>query len=99
MTNLAYDGSANDGSICLRAVDLALRAPSWVDNPITGWSAYRLGVFALAMLVAWRQGHVALTAAGLIAASRVWVGGHYPHGVRLGARLKDGALCPLLAAA
>ncbi|MFJ6434263.1 phosphatase PAP2 family protein [Streptomyces sp. NPDC091416] len=77
--------------------------------------------FAL-LLVSRRLGLVALAAAALMAASRVWVGAHYPHDVLAGfllgtlvallttwavrrkqgaiaARLKDGPLRPLLAAA
>ncbi|SEE44451.1 undecaprenyl-diphosphatase [Streptomyces sp. 2131.1] len=52
---LAYDGSAIDGSAYLKITDLADRAPGWVDSLITSWSAYGLGVFALLMLVAWWQ--------------------------------------------
>ncbi|MFI5867983.1 phosphatase PAP2 family protein [Streptomyces sp. NPDC051546] len=197
-----YDGSAIDGRAYLDIVDLARRAPGWVDSLIAGWSAYGLGVFALLMLLAWwqarragtpaavtalavplvtvlafgvdsllklavredrpcqrlsvvileacpapgdwsfpsnhaalasaaafalllvsrRLGLIALAAAILMAASRVWVGVHYPHDVLIGfavgalvallatwavrrkqialaARLKDGPLRPLLAAA
>ncbi|WP_329061152.1 phosphatase PAP2 family protein [Streptomyces sp. NBC_01429] len=197
-----YDGSAIDGPAYREIVDLAHRAPGWVDSLITGWSAYGLGVFALLMLLAWwqarragtpaavtalavplvtvlafgidsllklavredrpcqqlsvvtleacpaagdwsfpsnhaalasaaafalllvsrRVGLIALAAAVLMAASRVWVGVHYPHDVLVGfavgalvallatwavrrkqselaARLKDGPLRPLLAAA
>lgn len=77
--------------------------------------------FAL-LLVSRRLGVIALAAAILMAASRVWVGVHYPHDVLIGfavgalvallatwavrrkqstlaARLKDGPLRPLLAAA
>ncbi|MEV0915688.1 hypothetical protein AB0I93_15655 [Streptomyces sp. NPDC049967] len=97
--NLANDGSANDGSTCLRGVGLAVRAPSWVDNLINDSSAYGLGERAPVVRVAWWLGHVALAEAGLTAASQRWLGVHDPYEVRVGARLKDGVPCPVPAAA
>lgn len=65
--NLAYDGSAIDGPAYLDIVDLAHRAPGWLDSLITGWSAYGLGVFALLMLVAWWRARRAGTPAAVTA--------------------------------
>ncbi|MGW3494527.1 phosphatase PAP2 family protein [Streptomyces sp. NPDC001020] len=160
----AFDGSTIDGSAYTDVVDLARRAPSWLDSVISAWSAYGLGLFAALMVLAWwrarrtgsgaalvalavplvvvlayaansglkllirenrpcqslhvttleacpapgdwsfpsnhaaiaaaaavalffvsrRIGYVALVAAAAMAASRVWVGAHYPHDVAVG---------------
>ncbi|WP_330295242.1 phosphatase PAP2 family protein [Streptomyces sp. NBC_00503] len=65
--HLAYDGSAIDGPAYLDVVDLAHRAPGWLDSLITGWSAYGLGAFALLMLIAWWQARRAGTPAAVTA--------------------------------
>nr|WSX48509.1 phosphatase PAP2 family protein [Streptomyces sp. NBC_00974] len=62
-----YDGSAIDGPAYLEFVDLAHRAPGWVDSLISAWSAYGLGAFALLMLVAWWQARRAGTPAAVTA--------------------------------
>ncbi|MGW5475180.1 phosphatase PAP2 family protein [Streptomyces sp. NPDC004008] len=160
----AFDGSSLDGDAYTDVVDLAHRAPSWLDSLVSAWSTYGLGVFAVLMLAAWwrarragpgsalvalavplvvllgfaansvvkllvredrpcqslhvvtleacpapgdwsfpsnhtaiaaaaavalicvsrRIGYVALVAAGAMAASRVWIGAHYPHDVIAG---------------
>ncbi|OIJ94248.1 phosphatase PAP2 family protein [Streptomyces colonosanans] len=160
----AFDGSTIDGSAYTDVVDLAGRAPSWLDSVVSAWSTYGLGLFAVLMVLAWwrarrkgsgaalvalavplvvvlayavnsglkllvredrpcqslhvttleacpapgdwsfpsnhtaiaaaaavalffvsrRIGYVALVAAAAMAASRVWVGAHYPHDVAVG---------------
>ncbi|MEU8970630.1 phosphatase PAP2 family protein [Streptomyces monashensis] len=51
--NLALTGSSVDGPLYRDVVDLAHRAPGWLDGVIAVWSAYGLAVFALLMLVGW----------------------------------------------
>ncbi|WP_225097669.1 phosphatase PAP2 family protein [Streptomyces sp. CoH27] len=165
--NLALTGASVDGPLYTDIVDLAHRAPGWLDGVIAVWSAYGLAVFALLMLAGWwrarrdgataavtalavpvavvlayavtsvvkplvaedrpcrhlalrtleacpargdwsfpsnhaaiafaaatalffvsrRLGVVAALCAGAMAASRVWVGVHYPHDVAVGAAL------------
>ncbi|MFE9725743.1 phosphatase PAP2 family protein [Streptomyces sp. NPDC005794] len=65
--NLAYDGSSIDGPAYLKIVNLADRAPGWVDSLVTGWSTYGLGVFALLMVVGWWRARRAETAATVTA--------------------------------
>ncbi|WP_371614822.1 phosphatase PAP2 family protein [Streptomyces sp. NBC_00454] len=67
MTNTAYDGAAIDGRAYLDVVDLAHRAPGWLDGLIAGWSAYGLGAFVLLMLIAWWQARRAGTPAAVTA--------------------------------
>ena len=49
----AFDGSSMDGDAYTDVVDLAHRAPSWLDSLVSAWSTYGLGVFAVLMLAAW----------------------------------------------
>ncbi|KAB7848418.1 phosphatase PAP2 family protein [Streptomyces mobaraensis] len=49
----AFDGSSIDGPLYRDIVDLAHRSPVWLDDTVTAWSAYGLGLFALLMVVAW----------------------------------------------
>ncbi|MET8857590.1 phosphatase PAP2 family protein [Streptomyces sp. NPDC004579] len=161
---LAFDGSSIDGSAYGYVTDLARDSPAWLDDLVSFWSTYGLGLFAVLMVVAWwrarrespgaalvalavpvvvvvaygvdlgvkllvredrpcqslrvatleacpahgdwsfpsnhaaiaaaaavalflvsrRVGTVAVVAAGVMAASRVWVGAHYPHDVAAG---------------
>ncbi|MEV7416178.1 phosphatase PAP2 family protein [Streptomyces sp. NPDC089919] len=161
---IGYDGSGIDGNAYVEVVDLAHRAPGWLDAAVAAWSLYGLGLFAVLMAAAWwrarragspsavtalavplitlagfgadlllklavredrpcrslhvavlescpapgdwsfpsnhaaiaaaaavallfasrRLGAIALVAAVLMAASRVWVGVHYPHDVLAG---------------
>lgn len=49
----ALDGSSLDGSVYRDVVDLAGRAPSWLDSLISAWSTLGLGLFAALMIVVW----------------------------------------------
>lgn len=51
--NLAYNGSSIDGGAYTSTVDLAHRAPAWLDSLISTWSSYGLALFAVLMLVGW----------------------------------------------
>ncbi|MFE6847635.1 phosphatase PAP2 family protein [Streptomyces sp. NPDC057686] len=59
----AYDGSSVDGSAYSDVVDLAHRAPGWLDTLISAWSGYGLALFALLMLAGWWQARRAGTPA------------------------------------
>ncbi|MGV9422701.1 phosphatase PAP2 family protein [Streptomyces sp. NPDC003656] len=48
-----YDGSPLDGAAYEHVVRLARHAPGRLDDIISVWSSYGLGVFALLMTVAW----------------------------------------------
>ncbi|WP_069169878.1 phosphatase PAP2 family protein [Streptomyces griseus] len=52
-TAFALDGPSVDGSAYRDVVDLAGHAPGWVDDAVTAWSAYGLGLFAVLMVVVW----------------------------------------------
>jgi membrane-associated phospholipid phosphatase len=49
----ALSGSSVDGPLYTEVVDLAHRAPGWLDDAIAVWSAYGLAVFALLMVLGW----------------------------------------------
>ncbi|MFI9329936.1 phosphatase PAP2 family protein [Kitasatospora sp. NPDC052868] len=48
-----YDGSGIDGGLYARVTGWADRAPHWLDQLVTVWSAVGLGLFAVFMLYAW----------------------------------------------
>ncbi|MEU5719325.1 phosphatase PAP2 family protein [Streptomyces sp. NPDC020403] len=52
-TTLALDGPSIDGSAYRDVVDLAGRAPGWLDDVVTAWSAYGLVLLAVLMVVVW----------------------------------------------
>lgn len=52
-TTLALDGSPVDGSAYQDVTRLAAHAPAWLDDSVSAWSTYGLGVFAALMLLAW----------------------------------------------
>ncbi|MFJ4919532.1 phosphatase PAP2 family protein [Streptomyces sp. NPDC088725] len=64
---LAYDGSSVDGSVYLDVVDLARRAPGWLDDLVSAWSTYGLLLFALLMIAAWWQARSRATSAAAVA--------------------------------
>ncbi|MFE2378578.1 phosphatase PAP2 family protein [Streptomyces sp. NPDC059398] len=61
--NLAYDGSPVDGGLYTDTVDLARRAPGWLDSAVSVWSGYGLALFAVLIAAGWwrarRQGATA----------------------------------------
>ncbi|WP_328320773.1 phosphatase PAP2 family protein [Streptomyces sp. NBC_00388] len=65
--NLAYDGSTIDGGLYTETVDLARRAPGWLDSAVSAWSGYGLAVFAVLMLAGWWRARRQGAAAGLMA--------------------------------
>ncbi|MEU6576136.1 phosphatase PAP2 family protein [Streptomyces sp. NPDC046805] len=50
---LAFDGSSIDGSAYSDVVGLARSAPVWLDDAVSAWSTYGLGVFAVLMVLGW----------------------------------------------
>ncbi|WP_255955270.1 phosphatase PAP2 family protein [Streptomyces odontomachi] len=67
---VTLDGSPLDGSAYLTVVDLARRAPGWLDGAVSVWSSSGLVVFALLMAGAWwRARRVGATAAMLALAA------------------------------
>jgi len=60
---LAFDGSSIDGAAYTDVVDLARRSPSWLDDAVSAWSTYGLGLFAVLMVIGWwRSRRVGATA-------------------------------------
>ncbi|MFE3034147.1 phosphatase PAP2 family protein [Streptomyces canus] len=61
---LALDGSSVDGRAYAEVVELTRDAPAWLNDTVSAWSTYGLGLFAMAMVVAWwRARRVSATAA------------------------------------
>ncbi|MEU3844564.1 phosphatase PAP2 family protein [Streptomyces sp. NPDC028635] len=50
---LAFSAASIDGSAYRDVVDLAGRAPGWLDTTIRVWSDYGLAVFAVLMVLVW----------------------------------------------
>ncbi|MGW2641852.1 phosphatase PAP2 family protein [Streptomyces sp. NPDC001348] len=50
---LALDGSSVDGAAYTDVVDLARRAPAWLNDTVSVWSTYGLALFAVLMVVGW----------------------------------------------
>ncbi|GAA5041282.1 phosphatase PAP2 family protein [Streptomyces similanensis] len=50
---LAFDGSSIDGAAYEAVVHRAQRAPGWLDDLVTAWSAYGLVVFAALLVICW----------------------------------------------
>ncbi|WP_328379270.1 phosphatase PAP2 family protein [Streptomyces sp. NBC_01020] len=65
--NLAYDGSSIDGGLYTDTVDLAHRAPGWLDSAVSAWSGYGLALFAVLMLAGWWRARREGATAGLMA--------------------------------
>lgn len=52
---LAFDSSSIDGSAHRHVADLAQDSPSWLDGPVSAWSTYGPGLFAVLMALGrWR---------------------------------------------
>ncbi|MFF2039799.1 phosphatase PAP2 family protein [Kitasatospora sp. NPDC058170] len=58
-----YDGSGIDGGLYTRVTGWADRAPYWLDQLVTVWSAVGLGLFAVFMVYAWWRARGAGSAA------------------------------------
>lgn len=63
----AFDGASIDGWAYLDVVDLARRAPSWLDSLVSAWSSYGLGLFAVLMVVGWWRARRIGSGAALVA--------------------------------
>lgn len=50
---LAFDGSSIDGAAYTDVVNLARHSPSWLDDAVSAWSTYGLGLFAVLMVIGW----------------------------------------------
>ncbi|MER6558240.1 phosphatase PAP2 family protein [Streptomyces sp. NPDC001027] len=50
---LTLDGSSVDGSAYTDVVNIAQRAPVWLDDAVSAWSTYGLALFAVLMAVGW----------------------------------------------
>ncbi|PAZ17360.1 hypothetical protein CLM62_03015 [Streptomyces sp. SA15] len=50
---LAFDGSSIDGAAYTEVVDLARHSPAWLDDTVSVWSTYGLGLFAVLMVIGW----------------------------------------------
>ncbi|MCI3244864.1 MULTISPECIES: phosphatase PAP2 family protein [Streptomyces] len=60
---LAFNGSSIDGPAYTDVVDLARHSPSWLDDAVSAWSTYGLGLFAVLMVIGWwRSRRVGATA-------------------------------------
>jgi membrane-associated phospholipid phosphatase len=49
----AFNGAPVDGWAYTDVVDLARRAPSWLDSLVSAWSTFGLGLFAVLMVLGW----------------------------------------------
>ncbi|MDO0936322.1 phosphatase PAP2 family protein [Streptomyces sp. DG2A-72] len=50
---LAFDGSSIDGAAYTDVVNLARHSPAWLDDTVSAWATYGLGLFAVLMLIGW----------------------------------------------
>ncbi|MFJ9629309.1 phosphatase PAP2 family protein [Streptomyces sp. NPDC091280] len=50
---VAFQGSSIDGSAYEDVVNSAQRAPGWLDDTVSVWSAYGLALFAVLMVIGW----------------------------------------------
>lgn len=64
---LAFNGSSIDGPAYTDVVNLARHAPSWLDDAVSAWSAYGLGLFAVLMAIGWWHARRAGATTSLIA--------------------------------
>lgn len=65
--NLALDGASVDGSAYTDVVDLAQRAPGWLDDSVSAWSTYGLLLFAVLAVIGWWRARRVGAAASLTA--------------------------------
>lgn len=71
---LALDGASIDGSAYTRVVDLAHHSPGWLDDLVSAWSTYGLGVFALLMVIGWWQARRVGAVAAVLALAVLVIG-------------------------
>lgn len=64
---LALDGSSVDGRAYTDVVDLARNAPAWLNDTVSAWSTYGLGLFAVLMVVGWWRARRASATASVTA--------------------------------
>ncbi|WP_411152829.1 phosphatase PAP2 family protein [Streptomyces sp. A30] len=64
---LAFDGSSIDGAAYTDIVDLARHSPAWLDDTVSAWSTYGLGLFAVLMAIGWWHARRAGATTSLIA--------------------------------
>lgn len=70
---LAFDGSSIDGAAYTDIVDLARHSPSWLDDTVSVWSTYGLGLFAVLMAIGWWHARRAGATTSLIALAAPFV--------------------------
>lgn len=70
---LAFDGSSIDGAAYTDIVDLARHSPAWLDDAVSAWSTYGLGLFAVLMVIGWWHARRAGATTSLIALAAPFV--------------------------
>jgi membrane-associated phospholipid phosphatase len=70
---LAFNGSSIDGAAYTDVVNLARHSPVWLDDTVSAWSTYGLGLFAVLMAIGWWYARRAGATASLIALAAPFV--------------------------